>query len=201
MKKNQQTQIGRPHPGGLSASVKTLISLFAIVATASLHAADQTWTGGNTPDFNWNTNANWSGSIPVIDDQLFFDGSVGLLNTNNISSNTEFSGLTFKSTAGAFTLFGNAITLANGGGIPNNSANPQTNRITLAVTNSSTVNYITTPGGGTLVFPSGVTWANAAVTNSTLVLNSPAVVMGAQFGIGGNANGSNNLLLKIGRAH
>jgi hypothetical protein len=56
----------------------------------------------------------------VANDLLFFDLTTGLVNTNDLPANTFFNGLTFNSTAGAFTLNGNAVNL--NGGITNASA-------------------------------------------------------------------------------
>jgi fibronectin-binding autotransporter adhesin len=177
----------------------TLIGILTAGVMLSLNAtaANETWTGGNSPDFNWNTNANWSTAIPVTDDQLFFAGTVGLFNTNNISANTELGGLTFNSGAGSFTLNGNSFTLANGGGITNNSALAQTNKLTFAVTNNNIINYVTTPGGGTLVFPNSFAWANASVANDTVIFNGAKVQDastsgGNAFGIGGATTSASN---------
>jgi fibronectin-binding autotransporter adhesin len=164
-------------------------------AVLSMSAADRAWTGGNSPDFNWNTNNNWGGTAPVAGDALFFDGSTGLLNTNNFAANTPFAGITFNTTAGIFSLAGNAYTLVNGGGITNNSANIQTNRAALAVTNNNNVNYITTSGGGAMAFPSGVaggSWASGVVTNNTLIVQSSQLLLGGQLSVGGNAASVSN---------
>jgi hypothetical protein len=175
--------------------------LLFLAGSDSLRAANDTWTGGNNPDFNWNTNANWSpASAPVANDLLFFAGPVGLQNTNNFVSNTNFGGITFNSGAGLFTLVGNAFTLANGGGITNNSASPQTNRITtLNVNANNLTNYITTPGGGPLVLTGGFRWADSAsagnigLTNDALFINGANLILGGQQTIGeDNAVTTNN---------
>lgn len=176
----------------------TSIAVSAACAMLSVEAfaSNLTWTGGNNPDFNWNVNNNWGGTAPVANDLLFFAGTVGLQNTNNFNNNTPFGGITFNSGVGSFTLVGNTLTLANGGGITNNSANPQTNRMTLNATNSFINNYVTTPGGGALVLAqNALNWANANVTNSSLIIKNASMQSPVQFGIGGNNNSISNVLL------
>src|SRR5947208_48844 len=88
------------------------LSAAALLASAQLtHAADRTWNGGS-PNNSWTTALNWIGGVaPAPGDSLTFDGFV-TSNNNNIAANTSFAGITFASTAGAFTLSGNAITLS-----------------------------------------------------------------------------------------
>ena len=69
------------------------------------------WVGSAVNNF-WSTPANWAGSsVPQAGDQLVFDGYTGLNNTNNLTAYTQFSGIYFNTSAGAFTLNGNAVDL------------------------------------------------------------------------------------------
>lgn len=89
--------------------VVVLAALVAAGSTAS--AAIYTWTGGGA-DANWNTSGNWS-AAPTFSsaNSLWFAGSTRTSSTNNVTSGT-IGGITFDAAASAFTLSGNAITLA-----------------------------------------------------------------------------------------
>ncbi len=78
------------------------------------------WSGGGT-DNNWSTKPDWD-YLPTNDDDLMFAGTTRLSNANN--SLSRAGSITFNNTAGAFTLSGNALTIA--GGITNNSTSAQT---------------------------------------------------------------------------
>ena len=122
-----------------------LAGCVSLLCAGSTLAANRTWTGGGA-DNNWNTATNWGGTAPVANDLLFFDGTTRLTNTNNIAANTAFNGITFNSTAGAFTLRGNALNL--GGGVTNNcSANAETISLNMALTATRTFDVVS---GGTL---------------------------------------------------
>src|SRR4051812_21961103 len=86
----------------------------AVLATSlGASAAVQTWTGGGLANDNWTNRDNWLGSTaPVAGDALIFDSSLRLTPSNDFSALTSFTGIGFSSTAGAFTLGGNAITLS-----------------------------------------------------------------------------------------
>ena len=103
------------------------------------------WDGGGA-NSNWNTSANWAGNAapaPATDVDLVFAGTAKLAPNNNHANASNFGSLTFDSTAGAFTLNGNAITLH--GSIANNSSNAQT--IDLSLTLSSGAHSVTTNAG------------------------------------------------------
>ena len=87
---------------------------------------------GSALNNNWSTSANWAGSqIPAAGDQLIFDGQTGLNNTNDLAAHTQFSGIFFNGTAGAFTLNSNAVDLLSG--VVNLSANTQTLNLPLVL--------------------------------------------------------------------
>lgn len=94
-------------------------------------AADVTWQGGGITD-NWSVSNNWVGLVvPSAGDVLYFDGSTGLANLNDLAAGTLFNGLTFVPSASGFAITGNAIGLA--GGITNRSFNTQTVALNLAL--------------------------------------------------------------------
>ncbi len=110
--------------------------LLLALATSLAMAANKTWSGAGNG--KWNSSNNWVASVvPVANDSLFFAGTVRLTsNDNNYSNNTAFSGITFNSGAGAFTLGGNSISL--NGSITNNSASTQTIDLAMTLLKSST---------------------------------------------------------------
>ena len=141
----------------------------ALLAGLSAEAANRTWNGGGA-DNNWNTAANWGGTAPVANDLLFFDGTTRLTKTNNISANTTFNGITFNSTAGAFTLRGNALNL--GGGVTNScAANAETISLNMALGASRTFDVVS---GGTLSVGGVISGSGFCVTkvdSGTLALS------------------------------
>jgi fibronectin-binding autotransporter adhesin len=149
------------------AAAITLALMAAAFWTGSARAATDTWIGGGA-DGNWMTAANWN-TLPVASDNLVFDGTTNLTTTNNFAANTQFNGITFNSTAGSFTLGGNAILLA--GDINDNSTSAETISLGL-VLNGGTSNVNVVSGGslalGALTFgtPAG------SATVSTLNVNS-----------------------------
>src|SRR3954465_7812450 len=90
-----------------------LICAAGIMASlASAGAASVVWDGGASPDNRWTTPANWVADIaPSSFDSLVFDGAAGFTNVNDFDAGTTFLSLAFTSTAGAFTLGGNAVGL------------------------------------------------------------------------------------------
>lgn len=129
-------------------------------------AAPVAWDGGGA-DNNWGTPLNWGGTGPLADDSLFFGGSTRLTSANNLTADTSFSGITFNSGAGAFTLSGNRITLA--GSLTNNSSNTQV--LSLPLLLNSTQSFDAASGSLTL---SGVISGVGGLTKlgvQTLTLN------------------------------
>jgi fibronectin-binding autotransporter adhesin len=138
-----QLAVGRykliTYTGSLTGSAASNLKLSGILAAgASLddsinHEIDLvvsspigngSWTGGSAVDSYWNDATNWGGIALPANGNLVFDGSTRLINTNNTAAGTTYSNLVFNSTAGAFVLNGNPITLS--GNVTNNSANPET---------------------------------------------------------------------------
>jgi autotransporter-associated beta strand protein len=112
-------------------------------------AATKIWDGGQGMTFNWSNGLNWdANTAPVLFDSLVFDGLAGLTNSNDfIADDSFFSAITFNSTAGAFVLGGNAITLT--GNLTNNNATAiQTMNFDVALQSIPIVKVV---GGGNLV--------------------------------------------------
>src|SRR5439155_12757149 len=113
-------------------------ALVAAVAALGLshftNAANVTWTG-LAANGSWSLAGNWTTTVPVANDNLIFAGTNNLSTFNDLTAGQTYGAISFASGAGAFTLAGNGITLANpadagagtttGGGIVNNSANPE----------------------------------------------------------------------------
>lgn len=106
-------------------SVSKLSAFLLLVAFCSLPltAADRTWTGSAPGDGSWANPLNWGGGVPSDNDALFFAGNRNLQSTNNFLATNTYTGLTFGSNAGAFTLWGGPLRLA--GGITNASSQHQ----------------------------------------------------------------------------
>ena len=102
------------------------------------NAVTTTWNGGSTGpgDDNWSDGANWvGGAAPASPNVLAFDGSTRLNPINDFPANTQFNGIKFNNTAGAFTLSGANVNLA--GNVVNNSSNLQTVNVNLALQQSA----------------------------------------------------------------
>jgi len=116
------------------------LALAGTVAALTGNAADRTWDGnGGAGDVNWSTANNWDGdlSAPGTDDSLFFGGTSKLVNTNTFTG-ASFSGITFVSGAGAFTLGGNALTLT--GNVTNWSSGTQRINVPLTLNETRSLN-------------------------------------------------------------
>jgi autotransporter-associated beta strand protein len=114
-----------------------LMSWIMALATTTVCAADRTWTGGGS-DANWNTSGNWGGTAPVAGDALFFGGTSGVVNTNDLTADTSFIGITFNNDAGAFSLSGNRLSL--GGDLVNLDVDTQTINLALLLSATRTLN-------------------------------------------------------------
>jgi len=136
--------------------------------------ASNIWDGGGG-DNNWNTAANWdTDAVPIFPQALTFNGTTRLTSNNDLSGLTV-NGFTFGTTAGSFTITGNAITL---GGNITFAANPgsavtETINLDMALSANRTV---TTQSNGTIVLGGVISGANTLTkTNTgTLTLNGTA---------------------------
>src|SRR5215208_4529168 len=89
--------------------ITAAVAMAAAAIVPAANAATSTWDGGGGDD-NWSTGANWSNdAAPIANDALVFDGGTRLTPSNDFAPNTTFSGITFNSTAGAFTLGGAGV--------------------------------------------------------------------------------------------
>ena len=145
------------------AIARLLILLASTTGLLQTRAADKTWDGGGD-QVSWLASpANWVGDVaPAANDQLFFDGAIGLTPNNDFPGGTIFSNLTFNAGAGAFTLSGNGIRLPSGsatlGAITNFSPNTQT--ITFNITNN---------GGSRIYRADGPIIISAIISGNTLI--------------------------------
>ncbi len=152
-------------------AMKELLHMCGIVATAfaaTVFAADRTWDGDGV-DADWTTPANWDGdaTAPVAGDALIFGGATKLTNTNTLVAGTSFTGLTFASGAGTFSLWGAGLTLD--GNISNLSTSAQTLNLPLALSGDRMIygSNAAITVNGVLSGPGGLT---ANITNSVLTL-------------------------------
>src|SRR5215204_2226362 len=112
-------------------SVLTL-AITALIPCLHLSAAIVAWDGGGEND-NWSSARNWVGdTAPAANDSLEFSGFARLAPKNDYPANTAFDGLTFSSSAGAFTVTGNALTL-NGNIVDNTAVLTQTINVPLVL--------------------------------------------------------------------
>src|SRR5258706_5503832 len=174
----------------------------AVLATAAgASAAIQTWNGGGNDD-NWTSSANWvGGTAPVANNALVFDGSVRLTPNNNFAAGTAFTGISFVSTAGGFTLGGNSITLS--GDIADNASGQlETINLGLALDANHTVSvsdsaFVTLNG-----VVSGTGFGITKTGNGTLTLGASNAYTGDTVLAGGtlvySADNSATAALNIG---
>ena len=124
------------------------VPAFAVITT-------RVWNGTNIFTGIWSSGTNWVGGVaPAANNILEFGGTTRLTtNTNDIAAGTQFNGITFNNTAGAFTLSGNDIVL--GGDIVNNDDSLQTISFSAA-------------GGGIKLFSVGRTLQTASTGGLTV---------------------------------
>ena len=169
----------------MNNSALLLLALLPLYMSAA--ASDRTWNGGGV-DAKWTSAANWGGTAPVAADALCFGGSSKLVNTNDLPADTLFAGLTFNSGAGAFSLWGNRLSL--GGGVTNFSVSTQTISLDMALggtrafnasNGAITVNGVLSGAGGltkfgpqTLTLAASNTYDGATtVSNGLLAVSHP----------------------------
>jgi len=130
------------------------------------------WDGGGANN-NWSTDANWDNNAdPIFPIGLTFTGSTRLNNTNDLVGATVTS-VTFGSTAGAFTLNGNSLSLSGDVGFSANPATPITHTLNLPLGPVANIN-VSTPANGRLVVNGDISApANTVykLGNGTLTLN------------------------------
>ena len=177
------------------------------------------WSGGGTlsgGQLLWTDSANWSGAVMAGGKTLTFATAAApgsTTNSNNFANNTAFTGITYNSGTGAFTLNGNSINLT--GDVVNNSSNVQTignslvldggNRTFNAASGSITVNNgigdaqagrgLTKSGANTLTLGgtsnyTGATAVNAGplMLNGATLGNTTTTISGATATLAGNGS-------------
>jgi autotransporter-associated beta strand protein len=144
------------------------VGLALACALASARAADRTWHGTVNGPWYWTNAANWGGVAPASNDALYFAGGSGLANTNNFTVTNSYTGLTFNSGAGAFTLAGSPIILSNG--LTNNSSQSQAINLDIQCGDLT----VRVGNGGTVVLNGSLRSDTGALTKfgpGTLALN------------------------------
>jgi fibronectin-binding autotransporter adhesin len=187
------------------AALLSAATSLTVITSAS--AVVKTWEGAGNA--NWQTAANWNaGTAPLPGDSLVFQGTTNLANNNDFAAATRFTGLSFAAGAGAFTITGNAITLA--GNVSNNSSNTQSLGTALALdrgsvtfTGSTTADAILALGtvaapasaGGTAAFAPNAGTITTASTNTNGILGGWATVGTTTAGTNwATVNGSNEIV-------
>ena len=92
------------------------------------------WSGNSG---NWNVAGNWGGTVPGNGSLLIFSGTPSILSSTNNISSLNLSGLVFNSSAAAFTIGGNALTL--NGSIIDYSTVTQTISLGLTLSGNRTI--------------------------------------------------------------
>lgn len=185
------------------SSFFTLIVLLAARA-AFAGIGNDTWTGGSSGSANWSDAANWlpgsTNAPPLVNDELFFDGSTRTSPNNDFTAGTAFDGITFNSTASAFTLGGNGVLLSGNiagitNGVVNNSSGAQTVNLNLnldwgyhtfnSAAGSLALNGALTPNAGSAAY------LGANLSSSSLTADTAGLISGLD-GAGMRINGSGN---------
>ena len=116
------------------------------------------------------TAGNWGGTAPMASDSLIFDGIANTTTNNDFAANTQFNGITFAATAGAFTLGGNAVLL---GGDINDNSTTQPETISLPLLLDGATSNVNVASGGSLALGALTFGLTAGSTNvSTLNVNN-----------------------------
>ena len=153
-----------PGSRSLVATVTGSDALIAFVSIpVSVAAGNDVWNGGGADD-NLSTGLNWTNHVApaLIGDSLQFQGSTRL--TPNVDNTYVVTGVLFNTNAGAFNIGSTSsyLTLTNGSGVVNNSANVQTlstpialggSQVFATASNDIVVSGIAADGG----VPSGIT--------------------------------------------
>jgi autotransporter-associated beta strand protein len=151
------------------ALFRAILAATGIGGCFTASASINIWDGGGADSF-FMTAANWVPDLaPAANDSLVFAGSTRLAAGNNFAAGTPFGGITFDSSAGSFTLGGNAITLPSTAGITNSSSNIQTVNLplSLAFGNHSFVNA----GTAALVLNGGLSRSIGATAKFSGTIN------------------------------
>ena len=165
----------------------------SVTLTEGVRLATRTWVGLGT-DANWTTAENWAGNIlPIVGDDLIFDGNLNLIPVNDYPNGSVFSSITFAANAGVFRLDGNRVTVnslvsnvsALGQSITmplDLSGNPAINTanadMTLTGVIAGTSGFIK-QGANTLTVTATNTYTGATVVSAGTMIASGAIVSSA----------------------
>jgi fibronectin-binding autotransporter adhesin len=146
-----------------------LASALAMLAPATSHAQDATWSGSTSGD--WNTNGNWSpASVPT--GTATFDNT-GLTQTLTVSADASINTISLSAGAPTYSYTINPGVAFNivGAGIVNNSANAPNflNNGTLNFSSSSTVANANVINNSSLNFNNTSTAGSASITNNFIL--------------------------------
>jgi hypothetical protein len=103
----------------------------------------------------------------VANDSLIFDSNTNATTNNDFATNTQFNGITFAATAGAFTLGGNAVLL---GGDINDNSTTQPETISLPLLLDGATSNVNVASGGSLAL-GALTFGLAAGSTNVSTLN------------------------------
>ncbi|MDR3460669.1 MAG: YDG domain-containing protein [Verrucomicrobiae bacterium] len=168
----QTLALPRSAGGKKLATAFRLTFLSCLLAGAVQAENAYTWNGGSSTSGNWTDTGNWGGASMAPQAFINFDGSARLSNTNNFSSGSAAHQIYFKSTGGAFNLYGNGLTFYDfGGSDPNiqneGTGNTQTINFPFANGNNNgtfhilNINVNTSPNQGPLTFNGAISSADA----------------------------------------
>lgn len=174
-----QAQITSIHNLGAGASLSAINNVLGVSVN------NDVWSGGGS-DNTWTNGANWvSGIAPISGDYVTFAGTT---QTNvNLVASFILGSLTFSNNASSFTITNSGSTLTLGGGLTNNSANPESVAVPVVFSGAQAINAaagnvaltggvsgsgLTIAGNGRMVTLSGVnTYAgNLAIQGSSLLV-------------------------------
>ncbi len=160
---------------------KSLICALLLAATCSLHAATFIWSGGALIGSKWSNDNNWTTSAPPSNGSaaLIFTGADRL--DANADSAWSILSLTFNSSAGAFGIQGETLTIGSGG-VSNNDNTLQTIHNDIILSASQT--WDTTSTGG-LNFLGALNTSNRLLTLTPTQATSTFGMSGPISGIGG----------------
>ena len=166
---SQNLTIQETGPGSLNHRFTLAGAVFAPLRGAS------SWNGGSATTNNWSDAANWGGTAPAAFNNLTFAGVNRTNAVNDIAAGTNYSSLTFDSTAASFTLSGNGIGLV--GDLVNNSSNTQNVNLNVAVGFDINVNA----ASGNIAFGGSLSGTNAITLTgpNTVSLNAANTRSGA----------------------
>lgn len=135
---------------GTTPGSKTLVATLTDTASLSgfvnipltVAVGNDVWNGGGA-DNNFSSSLNWTNQTApgLVGDSLEFAGNTRL--SPNLDNNYTLTGILFDKTAGSFnigTANSSTLTLTNGSGVVNNSANVQTLSIPITLGASETFN-------------------------------------------------------------